>query len=67
MADYITLLGAENVQNAAGTMRGAADTFSSAASSLTYALEQHSRVMQDLVYELQAQRERHEAADRPVD
>lgn len=45
MADYVTLLGAEQVQSAANTMKHAAEEMTRAASSLQWALEQHERRM----------------------
>lgn len=47
MADYVTLLGAEQVSSAAHSMRSAADQMSSAASSIQYALENHQRFLDD--------------------
>jgi hypothetical protein len=47
VADHITLLGAEQVQTAANTMRNAAEEMSRAASNLDYALENHRRYMDD--------------------
>jgi hypothetical protein len=47
MADYVTLLGAEEVSRAASRMQSAADTFGSAVGSLNYVLEQHQRFMDD--------------------
>lgn len=52
MADYITLMGAEQVQSAANTMRSAADTMSSAAGNMAYALEQHQRFLDDWLVRL---------------
>lgn len=40
MSDYITLLGAEDVQRAASTMREAADNMQRAADSIDYSLHQ---------------------------
>lgn len=47
MRDHITLLGAEQVQSAASTMRSAADEMSRAASNIDGALERHQRFMDD--------------------
>ena len=47
MAEYITLMGAEQVQSAANTMRSAADEMRRAASEIGYALESHQRFMDD--------------------
>lgn len=54
MADYITLLGAEDVRSAASSMRSAADTMSSAASHIDHALERHRRFMDDWLSRLEA-------------
>lgn len=53
MADYITLLGAEQVQSAASTMRSAADDMRSAASTIEYALHQHQQFLDDWLMRLQ--------------
>lgn len=47
MVDYVTLLGAEQVQSAASTMRGAADEMRSAASCISDALDTHRRAMDE--------------------
>lgn len=47
MADYVTLLGAEDVQSAGRNIAHAATTMESAASSIAWALEQHQRFMDD--------------------
>lgn len=47
MADYITLMGAEDVSRAGYSMRDAASTMQSAASNLASALEQHQRFLDD--------------------
>lgn len=54
MADYITLLGAEQVQSAANTMRSAADSIGSAAGSISYTFEQHQRFLDDWLSRLDA-------------
>jgi hypothetical protein len=54
MADYVTLVGAEDVRSAGNTMRQAADTMGSAVGSLTWALEQHQRFMDDWLQRLDA-------------
>lgn len=45
MSDYVTLLGAEQVQTAANTMRSAADEMKRAASEMQYAFENHQRFL----------------------
>jgi hypothetical protein len=47
MVDYVTLLGAEQVQSAASTMRSAADEMRSAASCMSEALDAHRRAMDE--------------------
>jgi hypothetical protein len=47
MADYITLLGAEQVQTAANTMRGAAEEMMRAASENSYVAERQRQFMDD--------------------
>lgn len=47
MAEYMHLVGAEQVQNAANTMRSAAETMSRAASEISSALERHQRFLED--------------------
>lgn len=47
MADYLTLIGAEDVARAGYTMRDAATSMQSAASSLAGSLEQNQRFMDD--------------------
>jgi len=53
MSQYITLLGAEQVQSAASTMRSAAEEMNRAASSISYALEAHQRHMDDWLQRLE--------------
>lgn len=47
MAQYITLLGAEQVQSAAGTMRSAADEMQRAASNIEATLAAHQQFLDD--------------------
>lgn len=47
MADYVTLLGAEDVRAAGNAMRSAADDMRSAASSIDNALDRHQRFLDD--------------------
>lgn len=49
MADYITLVGADQVQSAAGTMRGAAEEMRRAASQIDDALSRHQRFLDDWI------------------
>ena len=45
MADYVTLLGAEDVARAASSMRESAHAMQMAADTIQFALENHQRVM----------------------
>jgi hypothetical protein len=54
VSEYITLLGAEQVQSAAGTMREAALQMQRAASEISGALERHERFMGQLLLDMQA-------------
>ena len=47
MTEYITLLGAEQVHYAGNNMREAATGMNTAASNITYVLENHQRWMDD--------------------
>lgn len=47
MAEYVTLLGAEEVSRAASRMLDAADQMSRAASNFASAAEQHQRFLDD--------------------
>lgn len=47
MAEYMHLVGAEQVQTAANTMRSAAEDMRRAASGMDDALERHRRFMDD--------------------
>ena len=47
MSEYITLMGAEQVQNAASMMVRAAEQMARAASNMDDALERHRRLMDD--------------------
>lgn len=48
---YVTLLGAEQVQSAASTMRSAADEMQRAAGNMSHALEMHQRFMENWLQE----------------
>lgn len=52
MAEYMHLVGAEDVSRAAHTMRDAAQQMSSAASGIGWSLEQHQRFMDDWLIRL---------------
>jgi hypothetical protein len=49
MEKYVTLVGAEQVQQAASTMRDAANTMLRVANEIAYALQQHRDMMRELV------------------
>ena len=52
MAEYITLMGAENVSRAASQMRSAADTMGAAANNMADVLDRHQRFMTNWLQEL---------------
>lgn len=52
MADYINLLGAEEVSRAANRMQAAADTMGAAACNLADILERHQRFLDDWLIRL---------------
>lgn len=56
MAEYITLLGAEDVAHAANSMRESAHIMQQAASTMQFALEQHQQIMREWLeqYTIQA-------------
>lgn len=58
MPDYITLMGAEQVQSAGRTISGAADTMSQAALNMDGAFERHQRFLDDWLERLQGALER---------
>ncbi len=58
MADYITLLGAEEVSRAASSMRDAAETMSRAASNFDYSIQANQRFMDDWLARFEAAVER---------
>lgn len=47
MADYVTLMGAEDVRSAANTIRQAADEMRRAAASIDDALQRHRHFMDE--------------------
>lgn len=53
MAEYITLLGAEQVKNAASQMEHAAQAMRNAASEFDSALERHRRFLDDWLMRLE--------------
>jgi hypothetical protein len=53
MAEYITLLGTEDVQKAGSSMRSAAEGMQSAASSLEDSLSRHRQFMDDWLMRLE--------------
>lgn len=54
MVESIYLIGSEQVQNAANTMRSATEGMQSAASSMSYALEQHQRFLDNWLSRLES-------------
>jgi len=53
MTDYVTLLGAEQVQSAARSIRESAQMMQGTASQMEHALDQHWRRMEELVSRLE--------------
>lgn len=53
MAEYVTLMGAEDVRSAGRSMQQAADDMSSAARSLSETLWQHRQFMDDWLMRLE--------------
>lgn len=47
MSNYVTLVGAEEVQRAASRMAAASEEMQRAASTISFALEQHQRSLDD--------------------
>ena len=66
MADYITLLGAEQVQAAANTMREAANEMQRAASYNDDVARQQRQFMDDWLQRFEAVLETHRALSTPV-
>ena len=58
MAEYITLLGAEDVQNAANTMRRAADSMAMSLSNFSEQADMRLRRVEDLVCRIESVVER---------
>lgn len=54
MAEYVTLLGAEDVCRASSQMSSAASDMQRAADSIAYSLEMHQRFLDDWLMRLQA-------------
>lgn len=50
---YVTLIGAEQVQSAANTMRSAASEINRAANTISEALHEHIRVMREFMDKLE--------------
>lgn len=67
MADYVTLMGAEQVQNAGIAMRGAAESMGRAASQIDDATMRHTRALEELVSRFEtAAQQFHDAVERLV-
>lgn len=54
MAEYVHLVGVEQMQNAANIMKVAAETMQRAAHEISYALDQHKRAIIDITDRLEA-------------
>lgn len=59
MTEYMHLVGAEQVQNAARQMQSAAEETGKAAGSIAYSLEMHHRFMDDWLQRFEAALEKH--------
>jgi methyl-accepting chemotaxis protein len=55
--NHVTLLGAEQVQQAARSISQSADRMERATSQMAEALERHTRVIQDLIMEMERWRD----------
>ncbi len=67
MAEYITLLGAEDVQRAGNTIRAAAETMAQAAASIDHSNEMFLRRYEELVSRMEQAAEKiHEKDKRSV-
>ena len=53
MAEYITLLGAEDVRSAGSSMKSAAETMRQAAGSMEDSLQRHRQFMEDWINRLE--------------
>ena len=49
MTQYVHLIGTEQVQSAANTMREAANTMHRAANEIAYALQKHTEMMREFM------------------
>lgn len=58
MSEYVHLLGAEQVQSAASSMRSSAELIQRSVENLSYALELHHRQMEELLQRFEAAVER---------
>jgi len=56
MAKYMHLIGTEQVQSAANTVKEAAHEMTRAANTIHFALQRHEQVMQELLEELREER-----------
>lgn len=61
MDRYVTLLGAEQVERAASSMRQSASEMQRAASNIEHALSQHERFMTEWIERFEAALEKKEA------
>lgn len=59
MGEYVTLVGAEQVQRAANEMRSAAETMRQSASNLDAVLSGHQRFLDDWLMRFEQALERH--------
>lgn len=57
MDKYVTLIGTEQVQIAANTMRDAAEKMQRAANDISYAMERHTEAMRQYISDLEMLKE----------
>lgn len=67
MADYVTLIGADDVRSAGNTISRAADEMRSAASAIDFAFERHQRFLDDWLQRFEAAIERASKPDPKPD
>jgi hypothetical protein len=67
MADYVTLMGADDVRSAGSAMRSAAEDMRSVASSIDSTFERHQRFLDDWLQRFEAAIERASKPDPKPD
>lgn len=66
MADYMTLMGAEQVASAGRTISGAADSMRSSASTMLDAAEQIRRTLDDFMIQFRESLDQHQLAMKEI-